>query len=1115
MNFGTLVKGSLRFHFRAHLGVCLGALIGSTALIGALVVGDSVRESLRQQALSRVGKAWFALVSADRLFTSKLVTSSNSSGKATGIASLAPTVTLLALPGTASRPGGEARANQIQIFGVVDGWSFAGLGQTRLSPGTVLLNPSLASQLGAKKGDDVLLRTTQNEQLSPDSPIAPRDDRGIALTLKVAGIFGGDSGGDLNLRSSGLPPMNAFVRAEELWAASDLKGKANLFLVGQPHESKLGALQIEAALSFLNDALQHSWTLEDTGLKLEQTPGDPGIELRSSRVFLEPQTVSAAKKIHPTNSVLILTYLANLIVAGTNNTPYSMVTAVGPPYTPSGMNDEEIVVNDWLAQDLGVKPGDPLSLSYFEPESGAKLIEKTNLFRVHSVVPMEMPWVDQTLMPDFPGIEKAENPRDWNAGFPLVHKIRPKDEDYWKKYRGTPKAFITLAAGQKMWANRFGSLTAIRFPNASSDTQVQRRSLANNLLATMTPAQFGFQFEPVREQALKAAEQSQDFGGLFLGFSIFVVISALLLMGLLFQFALEQRAVEIGTLLALGFTPRQIRRLLLLEGAALALIGGVAGVLGGLGYARAMLLGLTTIWHSAIGASSLQFHCTPWSLLIGLAASGVVACLTIWLTLRKQAQQPAQELLAGKVQIARGGGRSYSIWFAGVTGVPALLLIAWAFWKQDSSNAEIFFGAGSLLLASGLALAAVLLATLETQVSANTLSMSGLALRNCARRRKRSITTMALLASGCFVISAISAFRLDAARDAGRLDSGTGGFALLGRSTLPLTQDLNSPSGREAFGLSAEELAGVTFVPMRVREGDEASCLNLSRAQKPRLLGVKPELMKNRFTFSKAAVGLEIQKKWDLLKDQNKNTASSEDEIPAIGDANSIQWALGKKLGETLEYIDEQGRPFKLRLVGSVANSILQGNLIIDEAQFVKRFSGQGGYQFFLLDAPSNRVSEVSRVLSRALQDKGLELTSTVQRLDAFNAVQNTYLGTFQILGGLGLLLGSAGLGVVVLRNVLERRGEIGLLLAVGFRRGRLQKLILVEHSALLGLGLGIGIAAAAVAVLPALLSPGGHLPYASLATTLSAVLLNGALWTWVAIRWAIRGDLLKSLRNE
>ena len=96
----------------------------------------------------------------------------------------------------------------------------------------------------------------------------------------------------------------------------------------------------------------------------------------------------------------------------------------------------------------------------------------------------------------------------------------------------------------------------------------------------------------------------------------------------------------------------------------------------------------------------------------------------------------------------------------------------------------------------------------------------------------------------------------------------------------------------------------------------------------------------------------------------------------------------------------------------------MQGSLLIDESEFVKRFPNQSGHQFFLTDTPANGVSGVSAALSRALQDSGFEVTPAVERLSALNAVQNTYLGTFQILGGLGLLLGSAGLGVVVLRNV-------------------------------------------------------------------------------------------------
>jgi hypothetical protein len=313
----------------------------------------------------------------------------------------------------------------------------------------------------------------------------------------------------------------------------------------------------------------------------------------------------------------------------------------------------------------------------------------------------------------------------------------------------------------------------------------------------------------------------------------------------------------------------------------------------------------------------------------------------------------------------------------------------------------------------------------------------------------------------------------------------------------------------------------VKTVAFRVHDGDEASCLNLNRAQKPRLLGVNPELLQKRgaFTFTKVMKGLPGDKGWLLLQKNEagngQKTSPAEDEIPAIGDENSILWAMGKKVGDTVDYTDERGQPFKLRLVGSLANSVLQGNLIIDEAEFVKRFPSESGYRMFLLDMPSNVMTKASATMTRALQDEGLELTPTTKRLDAFNAVQNTYLSTFQALGGLGLLLGSAGLGVVVLRNVQERRGELGLLAAVGFRRRALHWLVLSEHGALLGLGLCVGLVAAAIGVWPALLSPGAQIPYWSLALTLAAVLLNGLLWTWVATRFALRGKLLDALRNE
>ena len=128
----------------------------------------------------------------------------------------------------------------------------------------------------------------------------------------------------------------------------------------------------------------------------------------------------------------------------------------------------------------------------------------------------------------------------------------------------------------------------MHFPKSIGDF----KTIDAALRKTISPASVGLEFQPVREQALAASSQAVDFGQLFIGFSFFLIIAALLLMGLLFQFGLEQRAREIGTLLALGFRPRQVRRLFLREGAALALAGGVIGAAGGIVVCQGDVVGL-------------------------------------------------------------------------------------------------------------------------------------------------------------------------------------------------------------------------------------------------------------------------------------------------------------------------------------------------------------------------------------------------------------------------------------------------------------------------------------------------------------------------------------------
>lgn len=1086
MTTWTLAHRSVAFYFRSHLGTLLGAAIATAVLTGALLVGDSVRGSLREMALARIGKIDVALASGDRLFRTALAEELQSHLPGSRV------VPALQLPATVSKPEGTARANQVQVTGVDEQfWQLAKQSPGALNANGVFINDRLARQLKTAVGETILIRVPRISHLSRDAPLSPEEDATVALRVEVGAIVNDDQFGRFGLAASQVPPLNAFVPLRVLQARASATNQANLLLASGTNP--------EAAQA----ALRNSFRPEDAQLIFRQ-PTNNIVEVRSPRVFLDAP-LSRSALTAGTNAAPIFTYFVNQLRLADRATPYSMVSGT----TFIELADTEIAINQWLADDLQAKVGDEISVSYYVMGLIRELMERTNSFRVARIVPMELPFADPGLMPDFPGMTDADNCRDWDTGFPInTEAIRDKDEAYWDQFRGTPKAFINLAVAQKLWSNRFGNLTAVRYPGAQLSNVVARIS------ANTTPEQLGFDFLPIREQALAASAGAQDFGGLFIGFSFFLIAAALMLMLLLFRFALEQRSAELGTLLALGFRPKQVARLLIWEGFALAVLGALLGTALAILYAKAMLYGLSTVWSDAVAGASLQYHGSAATLLIGFFSGIIVAVLTIWWSLRREGKRPARELLSESAEPSLSRSTPYPLKKSWVLGMVLLLagvaLAGWGVAQGEQARADLFFGAGALVLVAGIMLASAFIRSLEFSSVAERLSITGMGVRSVTRRRTRSRAAIALLACGSFLIASIGAFRLDADAKASSRASGTGGFELIGESSIPVVQNLNAESGRDFFGLSQRQVEGVQFVPFRVLEGEDASCLNLNRAQRPRLLGVNSAHLAERhaFTFSKTLP--DSDDPWNLL-----DADFGVDVVPAIGDAASIQWALGKKVGDDLIYLDGAGREFRVRIVGAVANSILQGNLVISEKNFVARFPHEAGYRMFLIDAPSNTADKVGETLSKALQDVGFSVTSARERLAAFNAVQNTYLGTFQMLGGLGLVLGSFGLGVILLRNVFERRSELALLLAVGFRKQSLKWLVLSEHAALLVAGLVIGIIAALIAVLPSILRPGAELPIAQLSLTLGAVFLCGLVWTIVAASRALRLPLLNALRNE
>jgi hypothetical protein len=373
------------------------------------------------------------------------------------------------------------------------------------------------------------------------------------------------------------------------------------------------------------------------------------------------------------------------------------------------------------------------------------------------------------------------------------------------------------------------------------------------------------------------------------------------------------------------------------------------------------------------------------------------------------------------------------------------------------------------------------------------------------------------MAAGVFMVTAINSFRLDGERGAERRGSGTGGFAWVGESTLPIYEDLNGEVGRKKYGLDGFDET-FTVVPFRVSDGEDASCLNLNRAQRPRLMGVDPTLLADRraFTFTKTLDGVERDESDWISLSEGGQIIDGVPVVPGVIDQNTAIYALQKAIGDVVYYETVSGQSFGVKIVGFLDTSILQGSLLILEDNFIRFFPDSGGYQFFLLDQDGEqKLDSVASSMMRMFGDLGLEMRPAADRLNEFNAVQNTYLSIFSTLGGLGIFLGTIGLAIIVGRNVLERRGQLGVMQAMGFTRSKLAKMILSEHWFLHVSGVLLGLVAALVAVVPQLAKGASGLPWGLVAGVNGAVLVGGLVFCALAARAVLRGNLMEAIRRE
>lgn len=1170
-----LVLRSLIYHWRIHASVAMAAAAATAVLTGALIVGDSMRGSLRDLVIGQLGNIDHVVV-ADHFFREDLAIELSCESKfqrqfqsAHSAFFLQVAVERQASTGkTQNLPG---RASGVMLWGLDEGYAGIGTGGPGALPGRneIVLNEALAEELNANVGDRIIVRLPRMNQIPSESPFGRKADNVRNLAgLKVIAVIPTQGLARFSLRPSQHLPLTAFVRLATIQRALRRPGVVNTILVTVDSESQLTGKNRTEALRKMLPA-----TLVDYGFHLERIrttyrasvdePEETVLDyfnLTSDRMMFPTEVdVAVDNSLAADHVQPVLTYLANSIRLETSGVggreiPYSTVTAVdsvvgiGPMVSTDGelldsLMDDEIVLTSWAAERLNLQLGDTVHLTYFEPESThGKATESSATFQVCAVVPLtepirgyqkEQPAVfdvrptaanDPHLTPTVEGLTDRDSLANWDPPFPFdQRRILPPDEEYWDNHRTTPKAYISLDTGRRMWGtDRFGKTTSYRIPVRDGLT-VER--LENKLVGQLTRdgLQPGFQFLPVRDRALQAAQGTTSFSGLFLGFSLFIIAAALMLVVLLFRLGVQLRVGEIGTFAALGYSQRMISAIFISEGAMVAGVGGLLGIGWGIAFAWLMLVGLRTWWLAAIVTPFLQLHVSDGTLIVGWLAGVLMTGLCIGMTMRRMRRISVRRLLSRKVDeevLLRGTSRRSQYIIGSLLGV-AIGLVAIGNELSGEAQAGAFFGCGAAVLGAGLCWLNLILRRQNSVRSSTSraLSLSRFAFRNVARNHGRSVLTVGLMATAVFLIAAISCFRLEPSL------AGSGGFDLVATSDHPIFDDLNTVEGRDAVGIlddDARKVEQSKLLAYRVNAGDDASCLNLYRPSQPQIIGVPLEVTGSESTIAQppfqwsettAATDMDRSNPWRLLEQQFDDGA-----VPVILDKNTAMYSMHlfmmRGAGVTFEIEQEDGTFVQFRIVGLLSNSVFQGKLLISETQFKRLFPTMNGYRFFLIRTPG-MGTDVTDILEERLGDQGLDVRRSSEVLTSLLAVQNTYLSTFQSLGALGLLLGTFGMATVQLRNVVQRRSELAVMRAMGLRRSQLVITVIWEHTLLLSAGLVIGIVAAALAVFPHWWNGGATVPVLSLMSLFGIVTIVGIISGLAGVIAILRARLVPALRGD
>jgi len=1084
-NTFRILLSSIKFYRKPVLYQVLIVTLLSAVITGSMLTGRSVKTSLKKSASERLGNTGILISSGIRYFDPGLVARVNESQEANSAG-------LLEITGFSQSLKSQKGVFNTHVYGIdKDFFVFHG-NTTSVRQGEVAINRRLADQLEVNEGDEIIIRFNAISDIPADAPFAPAAEEGESMVMKVGSVLEPGQNGNFSLQISQITPMNIFMNLSDLKSEQSSQVKINRLLV-----DKRKNISSEKALADLKKVIKAS----DAGLRIRKTKvtGEP--ELISDRIFIDDAIVREVGKLIPSSAPL-LTYLANKIKSASGSAPYSFVSALPSSVYPDIVSGKEMIINRWLADDLGVNLGDTLEMFWYSPDSLNKLVEKSDRFIVRRIVAIDGIWADSLLMPDFPGIAGSESCSDWDAGVPVrMDEIRHKDEEYWNRYKGTPKAFINYSEGLKIWGSNYGPATALRFKSGFTSEDIESK-----LDGALDPGLIGFTAVDMAGESIKAADESVDFGTLFMSLGFFLILASIVLLSFAVSFYFDSKREIINTLHALGFKNRWIEKLFFLETSFIGSIGCLIGAF--MGYLVNIIItgALNSVWKGAVQTNTLSASFDIIPVITGFLTTIIIMMVLMRFKTRKYLQSLNRK--EKEFHHFASPRLNFIVLSGSIVLTLALSVISFIF---KDNNTAYSFSAGTLLLFT------FILFWRQYYIGRVNVSSSDIKFRKGLSRLyysfnpSNAVTPILFIAAGIFAVFITSVNRMNFDEKLLLRSSGTGGYLLWFETNIPVTEDLSSMRGKKALGLDDDSLSGIRFTSMKRIAGNDASCLNLNHIIAPPLLGVDVSdfISREAFSFAKVLSDKSITNTWQFL-----NMNSESNIIYGIADQTVLDWGLKLSVGDTLILRAENGQKLNVILAGGLKSSVFQGFVIIGKENFNRYFPSVSGSSVVLVDGETAMTSLYKRTLNDRLSNYGVNVELTAERLKSFYQVTNTYLSVFGVFGALGMIIGVAGLGFVLLRNYNQRKREFALMLATGFTIRRIKKIILNEQIIILFAGVISGVLSAILATLPSLLS-GQEIPWLYLSLMVVVITLTGVIAILISIGSVSGKVLIASLKKE